>query len=170
VNEESLRAVVRRRYDGRCGYCSVRESEAGTELEIDHFQPRSAGGSEDLDNLVYCCTTCNRLKGSFWPAADPAAAAKRILHPQRDDLSGHLQEDPEGRMIALTEIGVFHLNRLHLNRPPLVALRCTRREVAQLRQHVTEAQSEQVWLRERIAKLEHDLQEMAEQMARLSEP
>ena len=62
------RVAVRAAYDGRCGYCTVHESEAGTELEIDYFQPRSAGGSDHPDNLVYCCTACNRLKGDFWPA------------------------------------------------------------------------------------------------------
>ena len=65
MTEETRRAAVRAAYDSRCGYCTVHESEAGTELEIDHFQPRSAGGSDDLDNLVYCCTACNRLKGDF---------------------------------------------------------------------------------------------------------
>src|SRR3712207_7162550 len=48
----------RRLYQERCGYCGVREVEAGSELELDHFQPRAAGGSDDLDNLVYCCPTC----------------------------------------------------------------------------------------------------------------
>jgi hypothetical protein len=53
MSQEARRAAVRQAYAGRCGYCTVHESEAGAELEIDHFQPRSAGGSDDLDNLAF---------------------------------------------------------------------------------------------------------------------
>jgi 5-methylcytosine-specific restriction endonuclease McrA len=83
MNEDERRQAVRRLYEYRCGYCGVHEHEAGTELEIDHFQPRSAGGTDDLDNLVYCCTTCNRLKGDFWPTDDFVTLTRRLLHPHR---------------------------------------------------------------------------------------
>ena len=135
MTEESRRAAVRAAYDGRCGYCTVHEPEAGTELEIDHFQPRSAGGSDDPDNLVYCRTACNRLKGDFWPATDPLTTTRRLLHPKRDTLTEHLREKTDGRIVALTATGAFHLDRLRLNRPPLLALRRARRDLAQLRRH-----------------------------------
>jgi 5-methylcytosine-specific restriction endonuclease McrA len=38
-----LRQNVRRVYDFACGYCGVREEDAGSELELDHFKPRSLG-------------------------------------------------------------------------------------------------------------------------------
>ena len=123
MNEQERRMAVRQRYGARCGYCSVRETEAGSELEVDHFQPRSAGGLDDLDNLVYCCPACNRHKGDFWPTTDPLTATRRLLHPGQDDMASHLHEEPSGHMQALTETGAFHLTRLRLNRPPLVALR-----------------------------------------------
>ena len=169
MTEEARRAAVRAAYDGRCGYCTVHESEAGTELEIDHFQPRSLGGSDDPDNLVYCCTTCNRLKGDFWPATDPLTITRRLLHPKRDSLSEHLREEPDGRMVAFTATGAFHLDRLRLNRPLLLALRRARRDVAQLRQTLADAQAEQAQLRERIAALEGTLQDVLAQIARLLE-
>ncbi|MEW6210530.1 MAG: HNH endonuclease signature motif containing protein, partial [Acidobacteriota bacterium] len=68
--KQDIKESVRRAYDFRCGYCGVREEEAGSELEVDHFQPRSTGGGDDLENLVYCCTTCNRFKSDYWPAND----------------------------------------------------------------------------------------------------
>jgi HNH endonuclease len=169
MTEETRRAAVRAAYDGRCGYCTVHESEAGTELEIDHFQPRSLGGSDDPDNLVYCCTACNRLKGDFWPATDPLTTIRRLLHPKRDDLTEHLREESDGRMVALTATGAFHLDRLRLNRPPLLALRRARRDVVQLRQALADAQAEQAQLRERIAALEGTLQDVLAQIARLLE-
>ncbi|WP_436621099.1 HNH endonuclease [Sorangium sp. So ce136] len=39
----------------------------GGELEIDHFHPLAAGGSDDVENLVYACTACNRFKGDYAP-------------------------------------------------------------------------------------------------------
>lgn len=73
-------------------------------------------------------------------------------------------------MQALTETGAFHLKRLRLNRPPLVALRQARRDVMRLREGLAAAQVEQVELRERIAALEQDLHSVLAQLARLLEP
>jgi hypothetical protein len=169
MTEEARRAAVRAAYHGRCGYCSVHESEAGTELEIDHFQPRAAGGSDDLANLVYCCTACNRLKGDFWPESDPLTTTRRLLHPKRDDLTEHIREAPDNQFVALTATGAFHLERLRLNRPPLLALRRARHDNAHLRMTLAETQTEHAQLREQFAALEEVLQDMLDQIARLLE-
>jgi 5-methylcytosine-specific restriction endonuclease McrA len=59
----NLREELRRLYQFRCGYCGTSEVDAGSELTIDHFQPRSRGGSEDDPaNWVYCCHACNEFK------------------------------------------------------------------------------------------------------------
>jgi hypothetical protein len=167
MNVEEPRAAVRRAYAGRCGYCDVHEDEAGAELEIDHYRPRSAGGTDELTNLVYCCTTCNRLKGDFWPAAESATAIRRLLHPQRDDLSLHLREEADGRLIALTETAGFHLTRLRLNRQQLVALRRARADVARLRARLAAYDAERAALLGRIAGLERDLERVLAQIAAL---
>lgn len=170
MTEQQRRTEVRQRYDARCGYCSVREAEAGSELEIDHFKPRTAGGGDDADNLVYCCPTCNRLKGDYWPGTDSLTITRRLLHPARDDLGLHLREDADGRVIALTDTGAFHVSRLRLNRPPLLALRQARRDVVLLRESLEAAQAQQARLRERIATLELNVQNVLTQLARLLEP
>lgn len=110
---------LRRRFQYRCGYCGVREADVGADLTVDHFQPRSRGGADDADNLVYSCHACNEFKGDFW---EPDAA-RRLLHPLRDDPAAHLAEQPDGTLRGLTETGTFHLDRLRLNRPPLVEYR-----------------------------------------------
>jgi hypothetical protein len=166
VDGEKRRQAVRCAYGYRCGYCGVHEQDAGSELEIDHFQPRSLGGGDDLDNLIYCCPTCNRLKGNFWPQGDPSTTHRCLLHPKRDEMAMHLREEPDGRLIALTETGLFHIDRLRLNRPPLVALRWTRREEMRLRQELVETQEERAHLRERIAVLERELEEVLTQLTR----
>jgi 5-methylcytosine-specific restriction endonuclease McrA len=55
--------TLRRIYQFRCGYCGVRERDAGAELTVDHFQPRSQGGLDGPENWVYSCHACNEFKG-----------------------------------------------------------------------------------------------------------
>ena len=167
MNAEERREAVRRSYDYSCGYCSVREEEVGSTLEIDHFQPRSVSGSNELSNLVYCCTTCNRFKGDFWRADDPSTTTRRLLHPKQDNLAIHIRTEKDGQLTGLTKIGAFHIQRLKLNRPPLVALRRARQEKITLRQDLLAAQQEQARLQERISSLEDKLEGVLSQLARL---
>lgn len=164
--ESELRQTVRRVYDFACGYCGVRETDTGSELELDHFKPRSASGGDEPENLVYCCTTCNRFKGDFWAASTDE---KRLLHPRQDDLTPHLRQDSDGLLTGLTETGKFHLKRLRLNRPPLVALRRTRLENASLREELRQAQEIQKKLIEHLQKLDGEIERIYEEILRLLE-
>jgi HNH endonuclease len=60
------RAALRQRYNFRCGYCGVSETEVGAELTGDHFQPTSREGQDIPSNWVYCCFACNSAKGDYW--------------------------------------------------------------------------------------------------------
>src|SRR5687767_8772810 len=115
--------TLRRRFQFRCGYCGVSERDAGAELTVDHFQPRSQAGLHESENWVYCCHACNEFKGNTWDPNSP----RRILHPLRDDTSAHVVEEENGTLRSLTETGSFHIERLHLNRRQLVAYRHERR-------------------------------------------
>lgn len=46
----------------QCVYCGSREH-----LTIDHYIPRSRGGTSDLENLVLACNDCNNAKGDKLP-------------------------------------------------------------------------------------------------------
>jgi len=116
VSAAELREQIRELYNFRCGYCTVRETDSGSPLTLDHFQPRSKGGSDTLDNLVYSCHACNTFKSDYWQPE----SEHRILHPMRDILAEHLVATENGRMRALTRTGEFHLKRLRLNREALV--------------------------------------------------
>ena len=146
----SLREFVRARYRFCCGYCGISERDAGAELTVDHFQPIAHQGSDDAENLVYSCHACNEFKSDFWTTD----TTQRLLHPLRDLLASHLREDDQGRLVGQTETGVFHIERLHLNRPPLVEHRRWLRreqqsldESAQIRARLQEAEA-------RIARME----------------
>lgn len=55
---ERLRLTVFERDSYTCQYCGHREGE----LECDHVEPISQGGTNELGNLVTACRTCNRSK------------------------------------------------------------------------------------------------------------
>ena len=149
------RDILRRRFAFACGYCGVSETDVGAELTIDHFHPRSLGGSDEADNLVLCCHACNEFKGSFW-STNPDSL-QRLLHPERDELSHHISAIEDGTLRGLTQTGQFHISRLHLNRPALIALRQRRRE--------TEAnQRELAHALERLDQLEAQIQKLIEQI------
>jgi hypothetical protein len=116
------RLEVRERYRARCGYCGVTEQQSGGLLTVDHFRPRAQGGSDDGDNLVYCCHPCNEFKGHQWSDA----LESRPLHPLLDDVSVHIIERVDNVMVPLTERGGLHIELLHLNRAELVANRRNR--------------------------------------------
>jgi hypothetical protein len=163
-----IRAAVREAFGRRCGYCGVSEVWVGGELEIDHFCPPGHGGTDALDNLVYACTTCNRFKSDYWPTAD-APNSLWLLHPGQDDLTAHLLETADGRLVGLTPRGWFHIDRLHLNRPQLIDLRRQYRTEQLLQREVVQAQDIKTQLQKRIRELETELAELRETIARLTE-
>jgi hypothetical protein len=141
-----LHEQVRRIFAYRCAYCGAHEIWVGAELTVDHYQPRAAGGADELANLVYACHRCNQYKADYWPTPEEAAAGFIVLHPQRHDLSLHYREDElTGKLEPLTATGAFNLRLLHLNRPPLVAQRLARRAAETLEQRVRllEAEAQQ---------------------------
>lgn len=55
-----LRKEILKKYDGRCAYCGNQINE--TNMTIDHFDPKSKGGSLSIHNLVPSCKRCNEIK------------------------------------------------------------------------------------------------------------
>ncbi|MBI1831012.1 MAG: HNH endonuclease [Planctomycetes bacterium] len=147
---------LRQRFQFRCGYCGVREFDVGAELTVDHFHPSSHGGSDEPNNWVYCCHACNEFKGEHWQPE----SARRILHPFRDPLAQHVLEGDDGALRALTETGTFHIERLHLNRPALVAHRRERRLLEAARHAQAKLLEELKGIDEQLRKLMTDLDEM----------
>ena len=66
----------------RCEYCGkdmLASLDDYRSIETEHIIPRSAGGSEELDNLALSCPVCNsqRFKGRYNPAKDAGEGASR---------------------------------------------------------------------------------------------
>jgi len=151
------RESLRRRFGFRCGYCGVAEREVGSELTVDHFQPRSRGGSDEPDNWVYCCHPCNEFKGDYWQPD----SSQRILHPLRDAIDTHMVEQEDGTLRAFSETGSFHIERLHLNRPQLVEYRCERRLLEAARRTRARLLKSLKELEEQVRTLTADLERLA---------
>jgi len=162
----SKRDAIRKQYHFACGYCSITEIDAGSELEIDHFHPIRHGGNDEWDNLIYACSACNRNKASYWPSPD-TPSHMFLLHPLTDDLNIHITLLQDGYLAGLTPRGWFHIEWLHLNRPQLVSLR-QRREVYQRTQEVLQKiQQINHQLVERVASQEQELQILRQKVHRL---
>jgi 5-methylcytosine-specific restriction endonuclease McrA len=67
----SIREQVRQRAQCACEFCGITEIDTGGMLTIDHFQPRTRAGSDELENLICACITCNhQYKQGYWPRGD----------------------------------------------------------------------------------------------------
>jgi hypothetical protein len=123
-----IREQVRRRANFACEFCGVSETDVGGQLTIDHFQPKSKGGEDSLENLLYSCIRCNQYKQDYWPArADDLS----LWNPRQEPASLHFLELDDGKLLPLTLIGEFTIKRLRLNRSPLVAYRLSKRKKAE---------------------------------------
>jgi hypothetical protein len=60
-----LRYEVLRRDDFTCRYCGGKAPDV--ELEVDHVQPTTLGGSDEPSNLATACAGCNAGKSSISP-------------------------------------------------------------------------------------------------------
>ena len=145
-----LRRTVRSIYGACCGYCGVAEEDVGAALTVDHFQPRTALGTDALENLVYCCPACNAFKSDYWPDD----SALRLLHPLNDDIGAHLRQETDGRLVAFTEEGERQIERLHLNRMPLVRHRLRIQERRLEKRIEAEVRRELALVTQRLQRLE----------------
>lgn len=119
------REQVRQRAGLACEYCGVTETDTSGELTVDHIQPQSQGGSDDIENLAYCCSRCNGYKLDYWPQG---ANAPYLWNPRQDTAEKHFLELADSHLYAVSAEGALTLNRLRLNRPALIANRLRRRE------------------------------------------
>jgi 5-methylcytosine-specific restriction endonuclease McrA len=78
-----------------CVYCGSRSGP----ITMDHVIPRSRGGTNDFDNCVACCRTCNQKKG----ARLPSEAGLTLRHrPWQPTIAEFIR-------IRLRQSGVFSL-------------------------------------------------------------
>lgn len=90
---KKLRFDVFKRDAFACQYCGAKPSETVL-LEIDHIRPVSAGGTNEIDNLIAACYDCNRGK----------AAMPLTVIPQSLEEKAALTSEREAQIRAYYEI------------------------------------------------------------------
>ncbi|KNB62256.1 HNH endonuclease [Chryseobacterium sp. Hurlbut01] len=68
--------ILREDFNKRCGYCCDLDKYKISYYAIDHYVPRNPEGcistipDTQYENLIYCCSYCNRAKWNKWPTFD----------------------------------------------------------------------------------------------------
>lgn len=78
---KSVRFEVFKRARFRCQYCGARQTDGDVTLHVDHVIPVSEGGTNDIQNLVAACASCNLGKGA---TRLDTAAMSAVLHASSD--------------------------------------------------------------------------------------
>lgn len=60
---KKIRFEVFKRDGFTCAYCG--KTPPGVTLEVDHIEPKSKGGPDDINNLITACFDCNRGKSAI---------------------------------------------------------------------------------------------------------
>lgn len=118
-------------FESRCAYCMIHvrthtDGEYG--FEIDHFRPRSKGGSLlAYDNLHLSCSWCNKWKSGAWPTPSQEKRGIGFIDPCCEhDYGVHFVENDDGELVPQSRRGEYHIKRIRLNRQTRIELRQTR--------------------------------------------
>ena len=86
---QKIRFNVFKRDGFVCQYCG--SAPPGSILEIDHIEPVSQGGSNDVDNLITSCFDCNRGKGAEQLSVSPKNLEQKaeVLKEKEAQLRGY---------------------------------------------------------------------------------
>ncbi|NJK51771.1 MAG: HNH endonuclease [Leptolyngbyaceae cyanobacterium SU_3_3] len=112
-----LYETVRQRAQFRCEYCHYPELLSSAPLTIDHIQPQSLGGSDELDNLALACRRCNERRYNFTTGIDPETKVDfPLFNPRQQQWSEHFIWSVDAlKIIGKTPYGRATCNRLDLN-------------------------------------------------------
>jgi len=119
---ETTRSVGERA-GARCEYCRMHQALQGATFHVEHIRPSSRGGGSDLDNLAWCCPSCNLRKSDRIEAPDPEnAAIVPLFHPRRDIWSEHFRWE-DHRLVGQTPGARATIAALDLNHPRRMLIR-----------------------------------------------
>jgi hypothetical protein len=109
LSEAKRRAAACLRAAGRCEYCWVLEAGQVAKFHLDHIVPISLGGSDELNNRVWMCPTCNLSKSDSLTFGDPETGLPAdVFHPRQMSWHDHFEwsgllivgKTPTGRAVV----------------------------------------------------------------------
>jgi HNH endonuclease len=90
MNASPFAVTVQKRAVQRCEYCRMHQSLQGATFHVEHIRPASRGGASSLENLAWCCPSCNLHKSDRSQTADPdTSQLAPLFHPRQDDWNDH---------------------------------------------------------------------------------
>lgn len=111
-----IRQQARQRANYACEYCGISETGTGGLLTLDHYIPKSKGGEDTLENLVYACFRCNQYKSDYW-SQNPEQP--QLWNPRLEPAESHFLELADGALYPFTPSGISTIRILRLNRAEL---------------------------------------------------
>jgi hypothetical protein len=114
---KSLYQQIRQRAQFRCEYCHYPEILSTAPLSIDHLQPRSLGGTDQLNNLALACRRCNERRYNFTSGTDPETGTEvALFNPRLQRWADHFIWSSDGfSIVGLTSTGRATCDLLDLN-------------------------------------------------------
>jgi hypothetical protein len=98
------RIVVASRALYKCEYCLLPEKVSFYNFQIDHIVSIKHGGSNDVENLAYCCPDCNYFKGTDLGSIISDRDLIRFYNPRIDVWNDHF-EILNGIILPKSDIG-----------------------------------------------------------------
>lgn len=122
---KKTQAYVRERAGECCEYCMALSNYAFHPFSIDHINPISKGGNNDIDNLAWACFHCNGAKYNKVDCSDPLSnEVVSLYNPHLNTWSEHfVWNDNQTIIIGITPIGRATVSCLKVNRQGAVNLR-----------------------------------------------
>ena len=113
----SVRQQVRQRAESLCEYCHSSEEASTSQFTLDHLQPKSLGGSDELANLSLACHRCNTRRYNFTTGADPKTESITALFNPRIHLwrEHFIWSHDRLRIQGLSAVGRATCKRLDIN-------------------------------------------------------
>jgi HNH endonuclease len=119
-----IRALVRTRAGGRCGYCRLHESDLPLlPFHVEHIVPKKHRGDDHPMNLAWSCHECNWAKSSNLSGRDDELGRAVVLYnPRRQRWKRHFKY-AGARLVGVTACGRATISVLNINDPERIDLR-----------------------------------------------
>jgi HNH endonuclease len=120
-----LRSRIAVHFQHRCAYCRSPLSLFPGSQQLDHIFPTASGGTDDEENLCFCCPWCNTRKGDRISATDPVTRRKlKLFHPRQQPWPKHFAWSIDFlRIDGLTASGRATVDLLDMNNVELLHAR-----------------------------------------------
>lgn len=118
---ELLRKQIAERANFRCEYCLVPETNSFYAFQVDHIISVKHGGTAKPENLAYCCSICNRNKGTdLGTVLENPAEIIRFFNPRTDNWDDHFTIEKSGFLLPKSPVGEATIKILGFNHPDSV--------------------------------------------------